>query len=92
MWDDKNLYVAFEVQSKSIVGGFPKDAKDPHLWEKDTTEIMIDLATAYCAVGKYDAAYETLSQLQVRNAVTRTAKPMPAERVATAETVDRIDR
>lgn len=41
-WDDKNLYVAFEIQSKHIVGGFPKDAKDPHLWEKDTVEIMID--------------------------------------------------
>ncbi|MBI5531980.1 MAG: carbohydrate-binding family 9-like protein [Deltaproteobacteria bacterium] len=41
-WDDKNLYVGFEIQSKSIVGGFPKDAKDPHLWEKDTVEIMID--------------------------------------------------
>ena len=41
-WDDTHLYVAFEVQSKTIVGGFPKDAKDPHLWEKDTVEIMID--------------------------------------------------
>lgn len=41
-WDDKNLYVAFEIQSKHIVGGFPKDAKDPHLWEKDTVEMMVD--------------------------------------------------
>ena len=41
-WDDDHLYVAFQVQSKTIVGGFPKDAKDPHLWEKDTVEIMID--------------------------------------------------
>lgn len=42
LWDDKNLYVAFEVKSSTIVGGFSKDAKDPHLWEKDTTEIMVD--------------------------------------------------
>jgi hypothetical protein len=41
-WDDKNLYVGFEVQSKTVVGGFPKDKADPHLWEKDTVEIMID--------------------------------------------------
>lgn len=41
-WDDDNLYVGFQVQSKTIVGGFPKNAKDPHLWEKDTVEIMID--------------------------------------------------
>ncbi|MFW5741113.1 MAG: hypothetical protein ACOC1F_12180, partial [Myxococcota bacterium] len=32
-WDDDYLYVGFQVQSKTIVGGFPKDAKDPHLWE-----------------------------------------------------------
>jgi len=42
IWDDKNLYVAFEVQSSTVVGGFPANAKDPHLWEKDTVEIMID--------------------------------------------------
>lgn len=41
-WDDKYLYVGFEVISDDIVGGFPKGAKDPHLWEKDTVEIMID--------------------------------------------------
>lgn len=42
MWDDKFLYVAFEVKEAKVRGGWPKDAKDPHLWEKDTTEIMID--------------------------------------------------
>jgi hypothetical protein len=42
LWDDKSLYVAFEVKSKHVVGGWPKDAKDPHLWEKDTVEIMVD--------------------------------------------------
>jgi hypothetical protein len=41
-WDDTNLYVAMEVTDPDIVGGFPKTAKDPHLWEKDTVEVMID--------------------------------------------------
>lgn len=42
LWDDTNLYVAFEVQEKKIDGGFKKDEKDPHLWTKDTVEIMVD--------------------------------------------------
>lgn len=42
LWDDKNLYVAFEVKDKDIVGGFNKTDVDPHLWTKDTVEIMID--------------------------------------------------
>lgn len=42
MWDDAFLYVGFTVQDKTIRGGFPSDAKDPHLWERDTVEIMID--------------------------------------------------
>jgi hypothetical protein len=41
-WDETNLYVGFHVQSADVVGGWPKDAKDPHLWEKDTVEIMVD--------------------------------------------------
>lgn len=41
-WDSENLYVAFEVKDKDVRGGFPKDAKDPHLWTKDTVEIMLD--------------------------------------------------
>jgi Carbohydrate family 9 binding domain-like len=41
-WDDTNLYVGMEVSDPDIIGGFPKDAKDPHLWEKDTVEIMVD--------------------------------------------------
>jgi hypothetical protein len=41
-WDDANLYAAFEVQDPDVIGGFPKDAKNPHLWTKDTVEIMID--------------------------------------------------
>lgn len=42
VWDDQNLYVGFVVKDPDLVGGFPKDAKDPHLWEKDTVEIMVD--------------------------------------------------
>jgi hypothetical protein len=41
-WDDASLYVAFEVKDKTVTGGFDKGAKDPHLWTKDTVEIMID--------------------------------------------------
>jgi hypothetical protein len=41
-WDEQNLYVAFEVKDIKLVGGFDKTAKDPHLWTKDTVELMID--------------------------------------------------
>jgi len=41
-WDDTNMYLGFGVDDADIVGGFPKDAKDPHLWTKDTVEIMAD--------------------------------------------------
>jgi hypothetical protein len=42
LWNDTNLYLGFEVQEANLVGGFPKTAKDPHLWTKDTVEIMVD--------------------------------------------------
>jgi len=42
LWDEQFLYVGFEVRDQKVRGGFPKDAKDPHLWERDTVEIMID--------------------------------------------------
>lgn len=42
LWDTKALYVAFEVTDKDVVGGFDKGARDPHLWTKDTVEIMVD--------------------------------------------------
>ena len=41
-WDDTSMYLAFQVEDPDIIGGFPKDAKDPHLWTKDTVEIMAD--------------------------------------------------
>jgi hypothetical protein len=42
LYDDKSLYLAVEVEDKDVTGGFPTDAKDPHLWTKDTVELMVD--------------------------------------------------
>jgi len=42
LWDDDAFYVGFEVQDRDVRGGFPEGAIDPHLWERDTIEIMID--------------------------------------------------
>jgi hypothetical protein len=42
LWDDTYLYVGFEVADKKVHGGWPAGARDPHLWEKDTVEIMLD--------------------------------------------------
>lgn len=42
LWDDAHLYVAFDVRDRTLHGGFPSDAVDPHLWERDTVELMID--------------------------------------------------
>lgn len=42
LWDAQFLYVGFDVKDPTIRGGFPTDAPDPHLWERDTVEIMID--------------------------------------------------
>jgi hypothetical protein len=42
LWNADNLYLGIEVEDKDLIGGFPKNAKDPHLWTQDTAEIMID--------------------------------------------------
>lgn len=42
LWDETGLYFGFEVQDKTVEGGFKKEEKDPHLWTKDTVEIMVD--------------------------------------------------
>jgi hypothetical protein len=42
LWDDQFLYAGFEVTDKKVHGGWPAGAKDPHLWDKDTVEIMLD--------------------------------------------------
>jgi hypothetical protein len=41
-WDDAYLYFAVEVTDAKVRGGFPADARDPHLWERDTVELMLD--------------------------------------------------
>jgi hypothetical protein len=42
LWNDEAMFVGFEVKDADIVGGFKKGEKDPHLWTKDTIELMID--------------------------------------------------
>jgi hypothetical protein len=42
LWNQQGMYVAFEAQDADVVGGFKKTDKDPHLWTKDTVEIMVD--------------------------------------------------
>jgi hypothetical protein len=42
LWDDKYLYLGFDVKDEDISGGFDKGAQDPHLWTKDCVEIMLD--------------------------------------------------
>jgi hypothetical protein len=39
-YTDEGLYVGFEVTDARVTGGFPAGAVDPHLWERDTVEIM----------------------------------------------------
>jgi hypothetical protein len=41
-YDDQFLYVGVEVKDGTVRGGWPEAARDPHLWEKDTAELMID--------------------------------------------------
>jgi hypothetical protein len=42
LWNDQSLFVGVEVEDKDVVGGFPAGAEDPHLWTRDTVELMID--------------------------------------------------
>ncbi len=42
LWDSEHLYVGFEVSDPNVTGGFDPKQADPHLWTKDTVEIMID--------------------------------------------------
>jgi hypothetical protein len=42
LWDDKWLYVGFDVKDRDLSGGFDKTQKDPQLWTKDCVELMID--------------------------------------------------
>ncbi|HYP78384.1 MAG TPA: carbohydrate-binding family 9-like protein [Polyangiaceae bacterium] len=42
LWSDTGMYVGFSVAETDLVGGFKKGEPDPHLWTKDTVEIMVD--------------------------------------------------
>ena len=42
IYDDQALYVGFEVYDEDVRGGFDPTQTDPHLWLKDTVELMID--------------------------------------------------
>jgi hypothetical protein len=42
LWSDAGIYVAFSVADTDLIGGFKKGDPDPHLWSKDTVEMMVD--------------------------------------------------
>ena len=42
LWDDDGIYLGFDVKDQDVIGGFKKKDKDPHLWTKDTVEVMVD--------------------------------------------------
>jgi hypothetical protein len=41
-WDSRFLYLGVTVVDRDVRGGFPAEAIDPHLWERDTIELMVD--------------------------------------------------
>lgn len=41
-WDETGIYVGFDVRDPDITGGFDPSKPDPHLWTRDTVEIMVD--------------------------------------------------
>jgi hypothetical protein len=42
LWDDQGMYLGFDVKDPDVTGGFDRKLSDPHLWTKDTVEIMVD--------------------------------------------------
>jgi len=42
LWSDAGIYVGFSVADTDIIGGFKKGDQDPHLWTRDTIEMMVD--------------------------------------------------
>lgn len=42
LWDDTALYIGISVIDTTVTGGFDPHSTDPHLWTRDTAEIMID--------------------------------------------------
>lgn len=41
-WDDRHLYLAFEVTDAKLVGGLKPGLRDQRLWENECVEIMVD--------------------------------------------------
>jgi Carbohydrate family 9 binding domain-like len=42
LWNDEGIYVGFSIADTDMIGGFKKGEKDPHLWTRDTVEMMVD--------------------------------------------------
>lgn len=42
LYDAQALYVGFDVVDEDLRGGFDPNLPDPHLWTKDTVELMVD--------------------------------------------------
>jgi len=42
LWDDEALYVGATIADRDVEGGFPAGSIDPHLWTRDTFELMLD--------------------------------------------------
>ncbi|MET0790502.1 MAG: carbohydrate-binding family 9-like protein, partial [Polyangiaceae bacterium] len=42
LWSDNGMYVGFSIADTDVIGGFKKGDIDPHLWTKDTVELMVD--------------------------------------------------
>lgn len=42
IYDERALYLGFDVFDDDLRGGFDPKQTDPHLWLKDTVEVMID--------------------------------------------------
>jgi hypothetical protein len=41
-WDDANLYALLTITSRHLEGGFAEGSVDPHLWEHECVELMLD--------------------------------------------------
>ncbi|MFC1641557.1 carbohydrate-binding family 9-like protein [Myxococcota bacterium] len=41
-WDDRFLYLGLVIRDATVTGGFDPTQPDPHLWTRDTAEIMLD--------------------------------------------------
>ncbi|MBN1611572.1 MAG: carbohydrate-binding family 9-like protein [Polyangiaceae bacterium] len=41
-WDDRGIYLGVQVTDPNVTGGFDPKQDDPHLWTRDTVELMVD--------------------------------------------------